>query len=114
MNDGAVYEFQTAHCFREENGWVEGSSGNGTGGFLPTGEGIGTVVTWEEAPAWAAAARYRLLDCEQVVPVEQGFVLAAFDDVAEDGWSDPFQMWPRLASWIDASGVERAPDQSQL
>jgi hypothetical protein len=84
MNDGPPYEVETAYCHRKGDGWVEGSSGNSTYGYLPTGEGIGTVVVWDEAPATAVSARFEYAGREQVAAVENGCALAVFDDVKED------------------------------
>ena len=102
-NDVPPYEVETAYCHREGDGWVEGSSGNSTSGYLPTGEGIGTVVVWDEAPATAVSARFEYAGHEQVVPVERGCALAVFDDVKED---DAFVGGPLLVGWIDAGGAE--------
>ena len=85
---------------------MEEHSGNGNAGFLPTGNGTGTLVIWDQAPAWAVAARYEFRGHERVVPVNNGIVLATFDDTPEVAW-DAFHAWPRLASWIDANGVDR-------
>jgi hypothetical protein len=109
MNDVPVYEVETAFCHREPDGlWVEGSSGNGTSGYLPSGNGLGTVLTWDEAPENARAARFTYRDGHQVVQVERGYVVAVFDDVAHDDW--PFDA-PRLAAWIDVAGVEQPVEQ---
>src|SRR5579859_2367227 len=59
-----------AQCSRERDGtWDEDSSGNSMSGFLPTGDGIGTFVAWDEAPPWAVAARFVCRAREQVVAV---------------------------------------------
>jgi hypothetical protein len=107
MNDIPPYEVETAHCHREHDGWIAGSSGNSSSGFLPTDEGVGTVVVWYEAPVGVVAARFEYQGCEQVVPVEKGCALAVLDDVAEE---DGLLCVPRLAAWISAAGVvERLP-----
>jgi hypothetical protein len=103
-NDAPPYEVETAYCHREGDGWVEGSSGNSTSGYLPTGEGIGTVVVWDEAPATAVSARFEYNGREQVVPVERGCALAVFDDVKEE---DAYVGGPSLVAWIDAGGAEQ-------
>jgi hypothetical protein len=103
-NDVPPYEVETAYCHREGEGWVGGSSGNSTSGYLPTGEGIGTVVVWDEAPATAVSARFEYDGREQVVPVERGCALAVFDDVKEE---DAFVGSPSLVAWIDAGGAEQ-------
>jgi hypothetical protein len=103
-NDGPPYEVETAYCYREGDGWVEGSSGNSTSGYLPTGEGIGTVVVWDEAPAGAVSARFEYERSKQVVPVENSCALAVFDDVTEE---DAFIGGPSLVAWIDGQGAEQ-------
>ena len=94
-----AYEFETAQCSREGSGWVSGISGNGNSGFIRTGSAAGTVVVWDEAPAGAAAARFALGERDLVAPVEDGFVVAVFDDapLGADEW--PVQ-WPALDSWL--------------
>jgi hypothetical protein len=112
MNDIPPHEVETAFCFREPDGsWVGGSSGNSTGGYLPTGKGVGTVLTWEEAPEGARAARFTYGDQEQVVQVERGCVVAVFDDVSQDHW--PFD-GPRLTAWVDMSGVDQPVEQHEI
>lgn len=94
-------EMDTSQCVREGDGWVEQGSGNSNSAFLGVENGIGTVVTWDdEAPTWAVGAKYEVDAREQVVPVENGCVVATFDDVPENSW-------PRLTAWIDSGGAER-------
>src|SRR5438094_3904172 len=83
-NDGPPFEVDTALCHREGDVWVEGSSGNSTTGYLPTGERTGTVVVWDEAPSDVTAARFEYAGIEKVVPIEEGCALAVFDDVPQD------------------------------
>jgi hypothetical protein len=94
-------EMDTSHCVREGNGWVEIGSNNGDAAFIGLQNSVGTVVTWrDEAPTWAVAARYEVDAREQVVPVEDGCVIATFDGVPENSW-------PRIVAWIDGDGAER-------
>jgi hypothetical protein len=112
MNDVPVHEVETSFCHREPDGsWVEWSSGNGTSGYLPTGEGVGTVLIWKEAPENTRAARFSYGDQEQVVEVEQGCVVAVFDDVSQHDW--PFD-GPRLTAWVDLSGVGQSVEHSEI
>jgi hypothetical protein len=94
-----AYEIETATCYRERGGWVCGSSGNGDVASIPTGGDCATVVYWCEAPSGAVAGRFRLADQERVVPVEDGFAFAVFDEIraGSDGWSFD---WPALAEWL--------------
>ncbi len=94
-------EPDTSHCVRKGDGWVEQSSGNGDTAFMGLENGVGTVVTWCEAPTWAVAAKYEVDAREQVVPVQNDCVVATFDGVPENSW-------PKLAAWIDARGGERS------
>jgi hypothetical protein len=102
-NDGPPFEVETAYCSRSGAGWSGGSSGNSTAGYLPTGERVGTVVVWDEAPPGATEAKFAYRGRELVVPVENGCALAVFDDVAED--DVPFD-GPRLVAWRRADGTE--------
>jgi len=112
MNDIPRHEMDTAFCHRQPDGsWEQGSSGNSTGGYLPTGKGVGTVLTWEEAQEGARAARFIYGDQEQIVQVESGCVVAVFDDVSQDDW--PFD-GPRLDAWIDVSGAEQPVEKHAI
>lgn len=112
MNDSPPHEVDTAVCYREPDGsWVAGSSGNSTGDYLPTGKGVGTVVTWGEAPEGTQAARFIYRGQEQVVQVERGCVVAVFDEVSQDDW--PFD-GPQLDAWLDVSGVERQVERHEI
>ena len=102
-NDKPPYEVETARCSRESGSWVAEGSGNSTSAYMPLSELMGTSVVWSPAPADAVAARFVYKGREQVVSVEAGCALAAFDDVpVEDG----FLGLPHLAAWIDASANE--------
>jgi hypothetical protein len=103
-NDVPPFELEMAYCHRDGDGWETGTSGSGTSAYIPTGDRVGTVVVWGEAPADASAARFEYEGREQVVVfVENGCALAVFDDVTEnDGYFDG----PRLAAWIRADGSE--------
>jgi hypothetical protein len=112
MNDVPPHEVDTVVCFREPDGsWVGGSSGNSAGGYVPTGEGVATFLTWAQAPEGARAARFAYGDQEQVVRAERGCVVAIFDDVAQDDL--PFD-GPRLKAWVDVSGVEQPVRQYEI
>lgn len=93
------YEVETATCYREDGGWICGSSGNGDLGVIATGNGRATIVFWQEAPAGAKAGRFVLGAAEQVVEAKGGFALAVFDDVdaGHDGFSFP---WPPVCEWL--------------
>lgn len=108
MNDGPPFEVETAYVFRDPSGgWSGGTSSNGTAGFLPTGEGVGTFFAWGEAPEGVVAARFICRDREAVVPVAQGFAFAVFDVI---GISEPVSAAfdaPRIAAWISADGTEQ-------
>ena len=108
MNDGPPFEVETAYCSRAADGtWDEGQSGNSTTGFLPTGDGVGTWVAWDEAPEAAVAARFVCGDRDEVVPVIDGCAFAVFDDVeVEDEISAVFDA-PQIAAWISDTGGER-------
>jgi hypothetical protein len=95
-----AYETDTATCFREPDGWVCGGSGNGDSALIRTGASeAATVVHWLEAPPDAVAARFRLGEREEVVPVEDGFALVVFDLVRPDPDGFPAG-WPTLESWL--------------
>lgn len=106
MNDGPPFEVETAYCSRETDGtWSEESSGNSTSGFLPTGDGVGTFVGWDEAPEGAVAARFVCRGGEQEVAVVVGCALAVFDGiVVEDGYMAVFDI-PQIVAWIGAGPV---------
>jgi hypothetical protein len=105
MNDRPPYEVETAHCSRQGPGWLGGSSGNSTVGFIPTSKTRGTAVVWGEAPGpTTTAARFAYGEQQQVVPVTGGCALAVFDDVpVEDGYLGV----PRLAAWLHEDGTEQ-------
>jgi hypothetical protein len=107
MNDRPMYEVDTAFCERGADGlWVEESSGNSLGGFLPTGQGRATVLAWEDdAPEWAVAARYACGELATVVPVVDECVFCVFDDVEVDE-GDWFGASADLVAWIRADGSE--------
>ncbi|MFL5963086.1 MAG: hypothetical protein ACJ757_09375 [Gaiellaceae bacterium] len=96
------YEIDTTRCFRDADGWEGSVSGNGNTGFIRTDESSGTLVVWlDRAPADAVAARFLLDDREAVFPVEDGCVVAVFDNVpsATDWPSD----YPALDEWITSA-----------
>ena len=107
MNDRAPFEVETAFCFREPDGtWVEGSSGNSTAGFLPTDDGMGTFVVWDEAPEGAAVARFLCRDSTRDVAVAKGCAVGVFDGITvEDEYTALFD-GQRIVAWIDADGTE--------
>jgi hypothetical protein len=92
----SAYEIDTAHVFRDDEGWSVGVSGNGDLAFIPTSSSAGTLVEWRAAPADATAARFVLGDHEATFEVEDGFVMAVFDDVPRSLWSHDY---PRV-TWI--------------
>lgn len=114
MNDRSPFEVETAQCSRERDGtWDEDSSGNSTSGFLPTGDGIGTFVAWDEAPPWAVAARFVCREREQVVAVDNGCVLAVFDDVRFADEVERLFDGPQLSAWIDEAGKEQTVERHE-
>jgi hypothetical protein len=72
---------ETTTCFRAGDGWEAASSGNGNGAHIITARDRVTFVSWGPAPEGAVAVRYSMGDREQVVPVEEGFFFAVFDDL---------------------------------
>lgn len=104
LGTSAAYEIDTATCFRDDGGWVCGGGGNGSAAFLQTAAAVGTYVLWDEAKPGMVAAKFVLGEREQVVRVENGIVLAAFDDVPTSVYDWP--TWPRLVAWVDAEGNE--------
>jgi hypothetical protein len=108
MNDRPPFEIETTHCVRVRKGlrrgWEQTGGGNSSLAFMATGPVKGTVVVWGQAPEFAAAARFEHIDRELVVPVENGCVLAVFDDV--DGDEVLPDSTPKLSAWIEASGTE--------
>jgi hypothetical protein len=114
MNDRAPFEVETAQCSLERDGtWDEDSSGNSLGGFLPTGDGIGTFVAWDEAPPWAVAARFVCREREQVVAVDNGCAFAVFDDVRFADEVERLFDGPQLSAWIDEAGKERTVERHE-
>jgi hypothetical protein len=107
MNDRPMFEVDTVFCARGADGlWDEESSGNSSGGFLPTGPGRATVVGWEDdAPEWAVAARYVCGGRSVIVPVVDECVFCVFDDVEVDD-GDWFGESADLVAWIRADGSE--------
>jgi hypothetical protein len=94
------YEIDTVQCHREAGGWEAGSSSNGNGGFIHTDVGFATMVVWlDDAPPNALAARFVLDNRMATFPVDDGIVVAVFDDVpvARDRWPTEF---PVLDEWI--------------
>jgi hypothetical protein len=103
----AAYEGETAMCYRTGDGWEEASSDNGDTTFIPTGEDRCTVVWWSEAPEGATAARLRLGDQEQTVPVKDGFFFVAFDDVPWHDFEAPREL---AAAPARSLGLRSQPD----
>lgn len=107
MNDRPSFEVETVYCSQEADGtWTEGSSGNSTTGFLPTGEGVGTYMAWDEAPEGAVAARCVCRGIEQQVPVVIGCALAVFDAVQTEDEDLALLDAPQIVAWIAADGSE--------
>lgn len=88
-------------CGRGENGWCEGTSGNGPG-WSSTRDAedepnLGAATVWDEAPAGATAAVVSFEGGEHEVPVREGdFLFAAWDtpdDLAYD-------RYPSFVRWI--------------
>lgn len=101
-NDRPPHEPDTVQCTREPDGtWAADSSANSTGGLLPTGDGVGTIVAWDEAPEGVMAARFACQGRQLTVPVERGCAVAVFDDVALSDGEVPLVL-PR---WIRAQGT---------
>jgi hypothetical protein len=93
-----AYETYTSHVYRDGDGWSSGMGSNGTIAVIPCSSSTGTMVAWCEAPAGAAAARFVLGNREATFPVEDGFVVAVFDDVDVDPY-DGWRGYPQLAEW---------------
>jgi hypothetical protein len=91
-----AYEIDTAHVYRGEDGWSSGMSSNGDLAFIPTSDSVGTLVFWREAPAGTTAGRFVAADQEATFAVENGFVVAVFDEVPSELWPD----YPRLTEWL--------------
>jgi hypothetical protein len=97
------YEIDTAHCYREAEGWVSDVGGNGNAGFIRTGDSSATLAVWlDRAPADAVAARFLLDDREAAFPVQDGCVVAVFDNVplAASDWPTDY---PALDRWITSA-----------
>ena len=113
-NDRPPYEIDTAHCTRDPDGtWDEDSSGNSAGGFLPTGDRVGTFVAWEQAPEGVVATRFVCQGRELMVPVERGCAVAVFDDVTLREPADTLLATPRLLAWIRANGAEEGVERHE-
>ena len=98
----AAYERYTSHVNRDaDGGWSGGMGSNGNTAVIFTGPWTGTMVSWCEAPARATAALFVLADREATFPVEDGFVVAVFDDVLIDS-VNPWREYPRLGEWVMA------------
>lgn len=92
------YEIDTVQCHREAAGWEAGSSSNGNAGFISTSAGFATVVVWrDDAPPSARAARFVLDKRTATFPVQNGIVVAVFDEVPITDWPATF---PVLDEWI--------------
>ena len=96
-----AYEIYTSHVYRDNEGWSAGMGSNGDLAVIPTSRGVGTMVTWCEAPLDAVAGRFVMGEREATFAVEDRFVVAVFDDVPVD-FTDPWRGYPRLAEWITA------------
>jgi hypothetical protein len=94
-----AFEIETAWCHREDDGWTRGSSGNGNLSMIPTSRTTGTMVAWQEAPEDAGAARYRLEDRDEVVPVKDEFALVVFDEVPLSYMRFPGPL-PSVETWL--------------
>jgi hypothetical protein len=93
------YEIETVHCSREGLGWVSEMSSNGNAAVIATGAATGTVMVWlSDAPPGAVAARFTLDDRQEVFPVEDGCVVAVFDDVPLASEGSP-RDYPALQEW---------------
>ena len=91
-----AYEIDTAHVYRGEDGWSSGMSSNGDVAFIPTSDSVGTLIFWREAPVGTTAGRFVTADQEATFAVENGFVVAVFDEVPSELWPD----YPRLTEWL--------------
>jgi hypothetical protein len=115
MNDRQPFEVETAFCLREADGtWKEEGSGNSTAGFLPTGEGVGTYMAWDEAPEGAVAARFACRGNEQEVPVVNGCALAVFDEIETDDEDLVLLDAPQIVAWISADGTEQSLPRHEI
>lgn len=72
---------ETTTCYRDDEGWEAGSTGNSSGACIFTGDDRVTWVYWDRGPEGAVAGRFQADDREQVVPVEDGFFFLIFDDL---------------------------------
>lgn len=80
---------------REDDGWRDGSSGNGGGWTrLPGTEDIGVLSAWDEAPAGADAVRLSWNGEVREVPVVGGAYLATWWGVPVD-----LECWPRVIAF---------------
>src|SRR6185503_11696725 len=57
---------ETTTCYRDEDGWEAGDSGNGNGSLLSTAADRVTAVYWDRAPDGAVAGRFAADGREQV------------------------------------------------
>jgi hypothetical protein len=97
---------ETTTCVRNGDGWVAASSGNGDGAPIYTAPDRVTFVSWGQAAEGAVAVRFRVGDEERVVPVENGFFFAVFDDLL---YQEPRHDLPGSADG-GARGYQRTVD----
>jgi hypothetical protein len=90
---------ETTTCYRDDEGWEAGDTGNGDGTCIFTAADRVTAVCWGPAPEGAVGVRFRADGREQVVPVEDGFFFVAFDDLP---YREP--VWTSLPSPEAGSG----------
>lgn len=92
---------ETTTCYRDDEGWEAGDTGNGDGSCISTGDNRVTAVHWGRAPEGAVAGRFQADGREQVVPVTDGFFFLVFDDLP---YTEPTRNFPQGFS---ASGYQR-------
>ena len=81
-----LYPYQVL-CGRGEEGWYQGTSGNGPGWSSTSSPGepnIGVATDWDEAPPRARAAIVSFDGREHEVPVTNGYYLFAAWEVPDD------------------------------
>jgi len=106
----SAYEVESAFCRREGEEWIEGSSGNSTGGFTPATADTHTIG--DEAPSTTVtAARFVYGEQQQIIPVTDGCALAVFDDVSQE---DAHLAVPHLAAAVSCRSCERVEPWRKL
>jgi hypothetical protein len=81
------------HVRRYEDGWEEGSSGDGHTIWIGNGDDdddeVGVLTSWGDAPPSATSARVTFHGTTTEVPVGNGHWAWIVDGVREVDWDDP-------------------------